>query len=176
VDGPGRNGPRLGATGVREVEKRAGSVEEAVGAALADLGISEDAAIVEVVQEPKGGFLGVGGHEAVVRVRAKPDAPAPMDLEEQADAAADFVEELDTREGELIGFSTQSANCMFTLEIVRQLRERGSRKTIVLGGPSVRLQTPGDPRSVGLTGFKPEDLDESAARRKGFLYEGIGRS
>jgi spoIIIJ-associated protein len=78
----------------REVEKRAGSVEEAVEAALADLGISEEAAIVEVVQEPKGGFLGVGGHEAVVRVRPKSEAPAPMDLEEQADAAADFVEEL----------------------------------------------------------------------------------
>jgi len=77
-----------------EVEKRAGSVAEAVEAALADLGISEEGAIVEVVQEPKGGFLGVGGHEAIVRVRAKSEATAPMDLEEQADAAADFVEEL----------------------------------------------------------------------------------
>ncbi|MBI4866586.1 MAG: HEAT repeat domain-containing protein [Candidatus Wallbacteria bacterium] len=77
-----------------------------------------------------------------------------------------FVDELIERDGDMIGFSTQSANCMFTLELVRMLRERGCAKTIVLGGPSVRLQTPGDPRTVGLTGFKPEGLDESSAVRE----------
>ncbi|MBI3894057.1 MAG: B12-binding domain-containing radical SAM protein [Candidatus Wallbacteria bacterium] len=77
-----------------------------------------------------------------------------------------FVDELIARDEDMIGFSTQSASCMFTLEIVRALRERGCRKTLVLGGPSVRLQTPGDAGSVGLTGFKPEGLDESAARRE----------
>ena len=78
----------------------------------------------------------------------------------------DFVAELAEREGGLIGFSTQSANCMFTLEIVRLLRERGCRKTVVLGGPSVRLRTPGIAASVGLTGFKPQGLDEAAAERE----------
>ncbi|MDP9298415.1 MAG: protein jag [Actinomycetota bacterium] len=77
-----------------EIEKRAGSVQEALEAALVELGITEDEAIVDVVQESKGGFLGVGGQEAIVRVRMKSDAPAVLDLEEQADAAADFVEEL----------------------------------------------------------------------------------
>jgi spoIIIJ-associated protein len=86
----------------RESEQRAPSVEEAVEAALSELGISEQEALIEVLQEPKGGFLGVGGQEAVVRVRARTPAPdrndddreVDPDLEEQADAAADFVEEM----------------------------------------------------------------------------------
>jgi spoIIIJ-associated protein len=86
----------------RETEKRAASVEAALEAALEELGITEQEGVVEVVQEPKSGFLGVGGQEAVVRVRRRseelpPDGlpdDLPDDLEEQADIAADFVEEL----------------------------------------------------------------------------------
>jgi spoIIIJ-associated protein len=80
----------------REAEGRGNSVEEAVEAALAELGVSEQEARIEVIQEPKGGFLGVGGHEAVVRVRVKAGhEEVDMDaLEEQADTAADFVDEL----------------------------------------------------------------------------------
>lgn len=78
----------------RETEKRAPSIEEAVEAALQELGISEQEARIDVVQEPRGGLLGIGAHEAVVRVRmASPDVD-PEDLEEQADSAADFLEEL----------------------------------------------------------------------------------
>jgi spoIIIJ-associated protein len=70
--------------------------EEAVEAALKELGVSEQEARIEVLQESKGGFLGVGSHEAVVRVRVKAGhQEVDMDaLEEQADAAADFVDEL----------------------------------------------------------------------------------
>jgi spoIIIJ-associated protein len=80
----------------REAEGRGSSVEEAVEAALAGLGVSEQEARIEVIQEPKGGFLGVGGHEAVVRARVKAGhEEVDMDaLEEQADTAADFVDEL----------------------------------------------------------------------------------
>ena len=89
---------------VREVERSAPSVEEAVEAALLELGISEQEAVVDVVQEPRGGFLGVGSQEAVVRVRAQPEReaeeePAEETLEEQGDLAADFVEELLERMG-----------------------------------------------------------------------------
>jgi spoIIIJ-associated protein len=86
----------------RETERRAASVEDALEAALEELGITEQEGVVEVVQEPKSGFLGVGGQEAIVRVRARSEvhssggSPDDVsdDLEEQADAAADFVEEL----------------------------------------------------------------------------------
>lgn len=80
----------------RETEARAPSVEEAVDLALHELGVSEQEVQVEVLQEPRSGLLGIGAHEAIVRVRvvgrdAEPDVE---ELEEQGDAAADFVEEL----------------------------------------------------------------------------------
>jgi spoIIIJ-associated protein len=92
----------------RTTEKTAPSVEEAVEAALVELGVSEQEVVIEVVQEPRTGFLGVGGHEAVVRVtvrteptvldEAEPDVgldEAELEaLEDQADAVADFLEEL----------------------------------------------------------------------------------
>jgi len=78
----------------RETEKRAPSLEEAVEAALQELGISEQEARIEVVQEPRAGVLGIGAHEAVVRVRVVSPDVDPEDLEEQADSAADFLEEL----------------------------------------------------------------------------------
>jgi spoIIIJ-associated protein len=83
----------------REAEGRGTTVEEAVEAALAELGVSEQEARIEVLQEPKGGFLGVGSHEAIVRARVKAGhEEVDMDaLEEQADTAADFVDELLSR-------------------------------------------------------------------------------
>jgi spoIIIJ-associated protein len=63
---------------------------------VAALGVSEAEAEIEVVQEPKGGFLRRAGQEAVVRARLKRDAAAPTieELEDQADVAADFLEAL----------------------------------------------------------------------------------
>ncbi|MGZ6544028.1 MAG: RNA-binding cell elongation regulator Jag/EloR [Actinomycetota bacterium] len=78
----------------RETEKRASSVEEAVEAALLELGVSEQEARVEVLQEPRTGVLGIGSHEAVVRVRVVSPEVDPEDLEDQADNAADFLEEM----------------------------------------------------------------------------------
>ena len=82
---------------MREVERSAASVEEALEAALAELGASEQEAVVEILQEPRSGFLRMGGQEAVVRVRLKQAGegePAEEDLDDQADAAAEFVEHL----------------------------------------------------------------------------------
>ncbi len=78
----------------RETEKRAPSVEEAVEAALHELGVSEQEAQIDVIQEPRTGVLGIGSHEAVVRVRVVTPDVDPEELEEQADTAADFLEEL----------------------------------------------------------------------------------
>jgi spoIIIJ-associated protein len=81
----------------RETEKRAASVEEAVNAALAELGVTEEEARVEVLQKPTSD-LDVA-QDAVVRVRVITPGADPDDLEEQADAAADFVDELLVRMG-----------------------------------------------------------------------------
>ena len=83
---------------MREVERSGGSVEEALDAALQELGASEQEVDVQIVQEPRSGFLRRGEQQAIVRVRLKgspeDDAESAEDLEEQGDLAAEFVEHL----------------------------------------------------------------------------------
>lgn len=55
------------------VEKSAKTKEEAVKLALAELGVGEDEAEIEVVEEGSRGFLGLGGKDAVVRVTFVPN-------------------------------------------------------------------------------------------------------
>ncbi len=55
------------------VEVQGKTVEVAVEVALGELGIdSKDDAQIEVIQEPKPGFLGMGGREAIVKVTRAP--------------------------------------------------------------------------------------------------------
>jgi spoIIIJ-associated protein len=86
---------------VEEIERSAPSVEEALEAALEELGATEQQVVVEIVEEPRGGFLGVGSQDAVVRVRLKnrPGDLTEDDLEEQGEIAADFLEGLLSRMG-----------------------------------------------------------------------------
>jgi spoIIIJ-associated protein len=86
---------------VEEIERNAPSVEEALEAALEELGASEQQVIVQILQEPRGGFLGVGSQDAIVRVRLKnrPGDLTEDDLEEQGEIAADFLDGLLSRMG-----------------------------------------------------------------------------
>lgn len=86
---------------MEEIRRSAPSVEEAVEAALAELGVSEQEAVVDVVQEPRSGLFGVGAQEAivVVRARASGEEPTEEDLEEQGEVAADFLDGLLERMG-----------------------------------------------------------------------------
>jgi spoIIIJ-associated protein len=80
-----------------QIERSAATVEEAVESALRDLGITEQEALVEVVQEPRGGFLGFNAQQATVRVSRAPAAAEEGSdelIDEQADVAADFLEGL----------------------------------------------------------------------------------
>jgi spoIIIJ-associated protein len=74
----------------RSIETRAATVDEAVKVALAELAIDEADATIEVLADPQ------DGTEAVVRVTARSAGrdDGAEDLEEQADAVADFLEEL----------------------------------------------------------------------------------
>ena len=86
---------------MEEIERSAPSVEEALEAALEELGASEQQVIVQILQEPRGGFLGVGSQDAIVRVRLKnrPGDLTEDDLEEQGEIAADFLDGLLSRMG-----------------------------------------------------------------------------
>jgi len=80
---------------MQEVEKSAPTVEEALEAALAELGASEQEADVEILQEPRSGFLGIAGQQATVRVRLRESkAQEEGDIDEQAEIAAEFLEGL----------------------------------------------------------------------------------
>jgi spoIIIJ-associated protein len=86
---------------MQEVERSAASVEEAIDAALSELGASEQEVDVQVMQEPRSGFLGIGSQQAVVRVRrrAAEEEISEEELDDQADIAADFMEGLLDRLG-----------------------------------------------------------------------------
>ena len=82
------------------VEANGKTVEEAIEHALAEMGVERDAVEVEVVTESKSGILGVGGTQAVVRVRliGETDAPAEGEdgelIEDEAEIAAQMLDHL----------------------------------------------------------------------------------
>src|SRR5687767_6718721 len=56
------------------IEKEGRSVEEARAAVMAELGLPEDEAEVEVLREGAKGLFGLGGEPALVRARARSEA------------------------------------------------------------------------------------------------------
>ncbi len=58
---------------LKTIEKTGKSVNEAIEAALSELGISKENADIEIVDEGKSGFLGLGSKDAVVKVTEKSD-------------------------------------------------------------------------------------------------------
>ena len=105
---------------MREIERSAQSVEEAIEAALEELGVSEQEVRVDIVQEPRGGFLGLGSQEAVVRVRLKADleAPSEEELDEQGELAVEFVEGLLQRMGIEAGVEPNAEGQTMYIDIV----------------------------------------------------------
>jgi len=105
---------------VEEIERSAPSVEEALEAALEELGATEQQVVVQILQEPRGGFLGVGSQEAIVRVRLKnrPGDLTEDDLEEQGEIAADFLEGLLSRMGLTVGVELNFENGTMYVDIL----------------------------------------------------------
>lgn len=79
------------------VEKSAKTVEEAIEAALLELGIGEDEADIEILDQPARAFLGlIGGKPARVRVSAKADSPfAASDFLVRAEKKSNKVSQAD---------------------------------------------------------------------------------
>jgi spoIIIJ-associated protein len=86
---------------VEEIRTSAPSVEEAVEAALGELGVSEQEVDVTVLQEPRQGLLGIGSQQAevLVRIRRRAEELSDEDLDEQGEVAAEFLEGLLGRMG-----------------------------------------------------------------------------
>ena len=76
---------------IKTLEKSARTEDEAIAAALAELGMERDDVSVEIVERAKSGFLGIGASPAVIRVsyevEDEPAAPAAAPKAEAAPAA-----------------------------------------------------------------------------------------
>ena len=68
---------------IKTLEKTARTEDEAIAAALAELGMDRDDVSVDIVERAKSGFLGIGASPAVIRVSYE----APDPVEEKAPAA-----------------------------------------------------------------------------------------
>ena len=72
---------------IKYLEKSGRTMEEAIAAALAELGRSEEEISVEVLERAKSGFLGIGAQPAVIRVSYEvPDEPAAAPKDEPVPA------------------------------------------------------------------------------------------
>lgn len=80
---------------IKTLEKTGRTEDEAIAAALAELGMERDDVSVEIIERAKSGFLGIGASPAVVKVSYEaPDEPAEAEPEAPAaEAAAVEVEE-----------------------------------------------------------------------------------
>jgi spoIIIJ-associated protein len=80
---------------MKEVEKSAKTVEQAIQIALEELSASREEVKVDVLEEGKPGLLGLGGGDARVRVSLlKPEPGNEADAVDSADAAQDVLEGL----------------------------------------------------------------------------------
>ena len=80
---------------IKYLEKSGRTMEEAIAAALSELGLSEEEISVEVLERAKSGFLGIGAQPALIRVSyevpdepaaEKKEAPAPKKAEKKPEA------------------------------------------------------------------------------------------
>lgn len=75
---------------IKTLEKSARTEDEAIAAALRELGMDRDDVSVEIVERAKSGFFGIGASPAVVRVSYEaPDeqsAPAAVEAEKKAES------------------------------------------------------------------------------------------
>lgn len=86
---------------MEEIQRSAPSVEEAVEAAVGELGVTKQDVEVTVLQAPRSGILGIGSQSAEVLVRIRRRAPeiSEEELDEQGEIGADFVDGILSRMG-----------------------------------------------------------------------------
>ena len=73
---------------IKTLEKTGRTEEDAISAALAELGLERDDVSVEIVERAKSGFLGIGASPAVIRISYEAPDEAPKAAPASADAPA----------------------------------------------------------------------------------------
>ena len=74
---------------IKTLEKAGRTEDEAINAALEELGLDRDDVSVEILERAKSGFFGIGATQAVVRVTYEcEESPEPVKIEEPSPAPA----------------------------------------------------------------------------------------
>ena len=125
---------------IKTLEKNGRTEEEAIAAALEELGLERDDVSVQVVERAKSGFLGIGATPAVVRVEYEaPDEPeeaeAPAVEKTEAKAAAP-VEEC-AQYAEIRSFLTGLLQRMGTEAEIEISPREGKGINVNLSGPNM---------------------------------------
>lgn len=80
---------------IKTLDKSGRNEDEAIAAALAELGLDRDDVSVEIIERAKPGFLGIGASPAVIRVsyevEDEPEAQVQLPVQEAVCAAAEAV-------------------------------------------------------------------------------------
>ena len=79
---------------IKYLEKSGKTEDEALAAALAELGLERDDVSVEIVERAKSGFLGIGASPAVIRVQYEvaDEAPAVEEAPAEAEVRSESAE------------------------------------------------------------------------------------
>ena len=87
---------------IKTLEKSARTEDEAIAAALSELGMDRDDVSVEIVERAKSGFFGIGASPAVVRVsyEAEDEKPEPAPAQKKAESKAAPAAETKSPDGE----------------------------------------------------------------------------
>ena len=76
---------------IKTLDKTGRTAEDAVNAALAELGLERDDVSVEIVERAKSGFLGIGASPALVRVSYEAEDEAPQETQETEETEEETV-------------------------------------------------------------------------------------
>jgi len=133
---------------MRSLEKRGRTVEEAVAAALEELGVEESETQIEILEEPAKGLFGIlGSKDARVRVSVKASREEAArrflaeilrtmgyatDMETSVEEGYVFINVLGDDLGALIGRRGQTLNALQYLVNLAALRETSGDERIVL--------------------------------------------
>ncbi|MCX5975803.1 MAG: Jag N-terminal domain-containing protein [Coprothermobacterota bacterium] len=100
------------------VDKSAKTVEEAIIAALEELGISRERALIEVLEEPKSGLFGIGSKHALVRVTRQVEEIEQIEEIKEIDQVEAVARALLARYDDTLRLSVEKKGESYLLDIV----------------------------------------------------------
>ena len=122
---------------IKSLEKSGRTEDEAVQAALEELGLDRDDVSVEIVERAKSGFLGIGASPAIVRVQYEaPDEPEEIPAAAEAPAEKAVVEEC-AEYAEIRSFLTGLLQRMGTQADIEITPRENKGVNVNLSGPNM---------------------------------------